>query len=115
MLPPIHFKEKWRLVQQKMPVENADRLLKNAGFRGRYLSVVLGFETSPRLPLCWIFCWIEIPGVPIKNSFVVVEVLTGKVHLLGQTGLEAFESRYGELSVEALGSGSGASCMIETS
>lgn len=119
VVSPSHFEEKWRLVQQKMPLENADRLLKNAGFRGRYLEVTLaiGFEEphSFRVPLRWIFNWIEIPGRPITESFVVVEVLTGKVYLLGQTEMKGFGSRYGELSLGALGSGSGASCMIETS
>ena len=115
VLPPIHFKEKWRLVQQKMPVENADRLLKNAGFRGRYSSVELSFETAPWAPLAWVFRWVEIPGVRSNNDIVTVEVATGKLEFLRAKEVEAYESRYGELSLEGLGRGSGESCMIETS
>ena len=84
----------WRLVQEKMPVEKADRLLKAAGFRGRYLSVEL--DHLPKAHLRWLFREIEISGKP--HSYVGVDILTGEVKLLPEESLEDKKSRNGSLT-----------------
>ena len=101
-----------------MPVEKADRLLKNAGFWGPYRDVELAFDTAPWAPFSWLFRWIDVPGKPSNDThynFVTVEVETERVTFFGWKESEALESWKGGLSLEALGSGSDASCMTETS
>ena len=67
----------WGLVQAKMPVEEADRLLKAAGFRGGYTQVTM-FKWPAEGLLEWLFWGLDLEGNGYGN-IVTVDVMTGEV------------------------------------
>ncbi|KAL8803993.1 MAG: hypothetical protein Q9182_002865 [Xanthomendoza sp. 2 TL-2023] len=77
--PPLYWLQDripliWRRVQKLMKVEQADRRLKEAGFRGEYDSVLLHETERGPLQYCFQGLW---PGSSGRN--VVVEVEMGTV------------------------------------
>lgn len=73
----------WGLVQAKMPVEEADRLLKAAGFRGKYTQVTM-FKWPAEGSLEWLFWGLDFEGN--VYGIVTVDVMTGEVKNLELEG-----------------------------
>ena len=69
-----------------MPVEEADRLLKAAGFRGGYTQVTM-FKWPAEGLLEWLFWGLDLEGNGYGN-IVTVDVMTGEVKFLEMEGLK---------------------------